>query len=264
MKLMSFTIWIIGISLALVLLCVGYFQFYQPNMTEARYNSEQADKLAAEGAKLASMKKKVQEAIQLRTDAVNTWQEIVMEKTPPTDLHNAGIDLSVNRYQLTVDVLLFRNRLQEKINHQIHMGGVKVLSGPVVPDFPSDPSTIIEAGFGYPTNKFPVRVFDFGRVRVQGTREQIRENVEGWTRIPNLIAVADGLTIEGTSPTFTATYTLSVLMYVRAKDVFPPLPSGASNGGGANGGNGATNPAGNTPAGGGGSRGPIKAGSSSG
>lgn len=226
MKLMPMTIWIIGVCLALVILSIGFFQFYSPRTKEAQYNRELAGKLQTEAAKLPAMRKKVEEAIAMRVQAVNAWTDIVNEKTPPPNLHRGGINMGVPRYQLVRDVIDFRNSIQIAVNRQMRKGGIKVIAAPVVPAFPDDPGTIIEEGFGYTKHGFPVKVYDFGQVTVSGTWPQIKEHVESWTRMPNYLAVTDGLTLSGTAPTLTATYSLSMVMYLRYDQIFPPVPTG--------------------------------------
>lgn len=238
MKLMPFTVIVLGISIAIIVLAAGFFQFYQPLTTEAGYWSANADRLEQIGAQLPASRKKLEDAIELRRTAAADWQEVVLAKTPPASPRDGGIDLNVDRYTLVNQLVAFRNKIQSDVNRQMKVGGIKVLSGPVVPMFPDNPANVVETGFNFPPLPFPVRVFDFGAVRVQGTMDQIKRHVESWSDMPNYLAVADGLVIEGTSPTMTATYNLSMVMYIRASEVFPPVPTGAApaNAGGVPGG----------------------------
>lgn len=232
MKLMPFSIITIGLALAAVLVAVGLTRFYFPQTTEAGYYNSFADKLEAEGRKLPAMKKKVQESVAFRENLAQEWQDVVLVKTPEDDPRRGGIDLSVNRYQLVADSIRFRNNIQVAINRQIRMGGIKVITGPRVPDFPTDPATIAEAGYGITRYPFPIRIYDFGRVTVEGTRQQIERNVESWSNMPDYLAVVDGLSYEGTSPTLRGSYNLTVVMYLRGRQVYPPAPLTAAGGGG--------------------------------
>lgn len=240
MKLLPFSIVTIGVAVAALILCFGIFNYWIPNNTEAGYFNAYRDKLQAEANKLSAQRKKVEEAKQFRANLFADWQATVEQRTPEDDVRRGGIDLGVNRYQLVSDSIRFRNSIQSDLNRQLRVGGVTVISAPRVPDFPSSPATIIESGYGFPASPFPVRVYDFGQVIVEGTRQQIERNVESWSRMPNYIAVVDGLTYEGTAPKLRATYNLSMLMYLRTKSVFPPAPVGpadAQGGGGDGGGN---------------------------
>jgi hypothetical protein len=98
--------------------------------------------------------------------------------------------------------------------------------------------------YNYPAVAYPVVVKDLGVITVQGTIEQINENVRGWRRMPHYLAVADGLRITGTAPTLTGTYSLSIVGYIRAKnnEIYPSIASSALGAAGATA--GATTPGG--------------------
>ncbi len=224
MKLTPLTILILGFCISAVILAVGYCNYWAPKTAEAANYNGLRDKLQAEGNKLPRQKKNVQDATQITQAAAQEWQSIVVRKTPPNNVSEGGINLAVNRWYLVNDAVRFRNRIQMDVNRQLKVGGVKVLSAPTVPAFPDNPLTIVEEGFGYPRLGFPARVYDFGTVTVEGTMAQIRTNVESWSNMPKYLAVVDALRIDGTPPRLTATYNLSMLIYIRSKDVFPPVP----------------------------------------
>ena len=226
MKFTPRTIIVIFCSIAAIILSVAFFRFYQPNEVEAGYYTTYGDQLETEANKLSASKKKLVESFKLREELDTQWQSVVVRKTPPDRRDRGGINLGVNRYQLVNDVLNFRNKIQLAVNRQVRIGGVKVINGPNVPAFSDNPATIIEADLGYQTYGYPVKIYDFGRVTVQGTASQIRANVEAWSRIPNFIAVTDGLTIEGTAPVLTGTYNVSMIMYLRYSNLFPTVPAG--------------------------------------
>lgn len=227
MKLMPFTIFILGICISAIILSVAYFNFYDPNTAEAGFYNSDAEARETIGAQLGAQKKKYQEAVALRKQASADWQEIVAVKTPPASKREGGIDLAVNRYQLTRDAIDFRDRIQVALNRQMRRGGITVLSGPTVPNFPDNPQTIVEQGFNYLAYGFPVRIYDFGTMRVRGTRAQIEQHIEAWSDMPNYLAVTDGLVYEGTSSILEASYQLTVVMFIRAEAIFPPVPAGA-------------------------------------
>ncbi|MBL8060287.1 MAG: hypothetical protein JNK63_06185 [Chthonomonas sp.] len=263
MKLSPLTIFFFAISISAVILCLGYFQHWAPKTAEAANFKALQEQLETIGAQLPKQKKNVDDATQLRNEAAAQWQSIVLRKTPPSSVEQGGINLGVNRFHLINDAVRFRNNIQMDVNRQLKVGGVRVLSGVRVPPFPDNSLTIIEEGFNYPRLGFPARVYDFGTIRVEGSMEQIRRNVESWSNMPNYLAVVDGLRIDGTPPKLIGSYNLSLVMYIRAKDIYPPVPevpgaeapAGGSGpiggiGGGGGGGGGGLNPT--APAGGGG------------
>lgn len=238
LKLQPLSIGITGFLLGAAILSYGYFQHYSPNMAEKKNFDDTKEQLDAEAAKMPKAKKRVEDAIAKFKEYDNRWSDIVEVATPEKSLAAGGIDLSVNRWQLTVDARRFRNNLQAIVNRQAVVGGVKVVSGPQVPDFKQTASDIIETDFNFPGYSFPVLFYDLGEIQVEGTYDQIERNVEAWNRIPNLLAVTDGLVIEGTSPRLRGTYNLSIVGFIRGAKVAAPVPevagSGAGGGGGAN------------------------------
>lgn len=245
MKLTPWTIFFLAFSVSAVILSLGWFQHWAPKTAEAANYNALRDQLTTIGSQLNRQKQNVEAATQLRNEAAAQWQSVVLRKTPPSSVDQGGINLSVNRFHLINDAVRFRNSIQMDINRQLKVGGVRVLSGVRVPPFPDNSLTIIEEGFNYPRLGFPARVYDFGTVRVEGSMEQIRRNVESWSNMPNYLAVVDGLRIDGTPPKLIGSYNLSLLMYIRAKDIYPPVPEvpgteapGGAGGGGLGGGGG--------------------------
>lgn len=246
MKLSPLTIILLGVSVSLIALGLGLFGFgdglhgFLINRTETQYWNEHRDQLQAEANKMNAAKKRVEDARALVQAEAETWQDIVAAKTPPANLDEGGINLDVDAWDLTVQARRFRNNVQRAVNRQVKVGGVTVVQGPFV-DFPGeDARTIVANYFNYPALQFPVCVWDFGTVTVQGTFEQILTNMEAWSDMPNYLAVADGLQITGTSPRLTGTYNLTMVAFIRGTKVFPKVPDGvAAPAGGAPGGPGA-------------------------
>jgi hypothetical protein len=250
MKL-SAGIWIL-IGFCICFCClVGGWVTYQPNMDEAHnrdLNREAADN---EHAKEPQAKKRLAGAVKLVEAENATWKTVSMEKTPPSTLAGGGIDIGEDGAQLVVDSRHFRDSMQTAVNHQVRVGGVKLISnpGPRVADPGESPSTILAEFYNFPAIPFPVVIFDFGTITVEGTYEQITANVRAWAHMPNYLAVSDGLRLEGTSPHLQGTYALSIVGYIRGHKLFSPLPevpgsaNGGAGGGGRGGGPGAAGPA---------------------
>lgn len=247
MKISGITVVIIGIMLGVISLCYAYFWEYGPNNEEAAYNETLAQQYADRGAMLKKSQLRLEEAKKLVSERVKAWQAIVAVKTPPASFEQGGVDLNVDSWDLTVLAKKYRNSLQTAVNKQVQIG-VKpgnVIFGPVIPETEDDASTIVANYFNYPAFNFPVVMFT-SNVQVRGTYSEIMANVRAWKNMPNYIAVADGLTLQGTSPILTGNYTVTILGYIRGKTIFMPMPQAGSSGTNPLGGGGGT---GNKPAG---------------
>lgn len=231
MKLSFGAILVLGISIAIIALSFGLFKFFLPNMQETANYREYKAQLETEANKRPAAIRRVEQAIETVQGEARSWQEIVAKRTPPPTLAAGGIDLSVNRWQLTVDVRQFRNNVQRAVNRQVKMGGVTVVNGPEVPPFSDSALNLVERDFNFPAVPFPIVMYDFGTITVRGALPQIFRNVEAWSEMPGYLAVTSGLRLTGTSPNLTATYSLSVIGYIRGDQIFPPVPEVAGSGG---------------------------------
>lgn len=247
LNLSPITFYIVGAAFAIALFSYGLFQQYLPNTKEAANYREVTDKLKAEADKMPQAEKRVKKAEEMVEIEASKWREVVSQKTPPTSLSAGGVNLAVNGWQLIVDTKKYRNNIQRAINTQVKVGGVKVINGPYVPgvDESISANQVLADFYNFPPLQFPVVLKELGAVTVQGTYNQIKANMEGWSRMPRYLAVADALQITGTSPNLIGTYNLTLVGYIRGKTIFPPVPEGAATassgaggfGGGARGGN---------------------------
>ena len=229
---MSGWVWlVVGLCLSVIILCYGYFQYYEPNKTETALINENAEKFKPLASKDTEKKAKARVTnAQLQVDtAARKWQDVVALKTPMKDVNNGGIDLKVNPYQLTLDAPKFRNSVQRAVNRQLRHGGIKVISGAAILAPPTEPFHIVDGYFNYPAYPFPVCFFDFGTITVTGTYNQIMENVRGWSSMPNYLAVTHDVALIGTSPNLTGTYSHSVVALIRGQQIAPDI-SGAAGG----------------------------------
>ena len=225
MKLSPIAIFLLGLMLGVIGLSYGLFQHFLPNTNDANTYRAWGEKLDAEGAKMPQAIKRVENAKELVEEISDKWQVTVSRKTPPSSVAAGGINVAVNPYDLTVDARTFRNNIQRHVNAQMKTGGVTVIVGPEVPMPPDDPETIMASYFNYPGSQYPVAIFDLGQVTVRGTFNQISENIRAWSRMPNYLAVADGLVITGTAPNLTATYNVTLTAFVRGKKIGAPIES---------------------------------------
>lgn len=182
---------------------------------------------------VVNQKKKAEERVATATRLVNEqadlWNVIAASHTPPGDVKQGGINLAVNAWQLSVDTRKFRNNVQRALNAQLVKGGVKVPNGPYIPG-PSENDPVgglLASYYNYPAISFPVVIYDLGTVTVTGTYAQIMKNVREWKNMPGYLAVTDGLRIDGTAPHMTGTYQLTLVGFIRGKEVFPSVPEGA-------------------------------------
>lgn len=223
MKLSPLTIYVVGICIVFAAAMVS-LSIFLPNISEAKNYNEHANAYIREANKQAQAKRKVEHAVAAVTKMGEEWQQIVAVKTPPNHLPN-GINLAVNRWQLTVDSVQFRNSIQRAVNAQMKRGGVTVVAGPTIPAPPATAAQIVEY-YNYPAIRFPVLIFDLGQVTVRGSMSQIMQNVRSWTTMPNYLAVADGLQLTGTTPNLTGRYNLTVVAYIRGDKISPAVPEG--------------------------------------
>jgi hypothetical protein len=241
MKLITsfWTVFVIGVFLSLMILSFGYFHYWKPYNDEARLEQIYADQLGTEGAKLPQAKNRVVTANRMVTEREAAWQKYVTDKTPPDNVRDGGIDLSVNPYQLAIDSWKYRNNLQRAVNAQIVKGGITLVgTGPTIPG-PTDVNNVgglLASYYNYPTIKFPVVIFNLGQITVQGNMQQIMANVRSYKTMPHYLAVADGLRLDGTAPKLTGTYSLTIVGFIRAKKIFGSVPEAASSSAGGFGG----------------------------
>jgi hypothetical protein len=230
MKIGPVPIIVFGVAFAIILLTHGFFWHWQPNKQDAETWRNHANALQTQADLMPQAVRRREQAIAMVNERAEAWQNVVAVKTPPQSLAAGGIDMNTHAWQLTVDARRFRDSMQRAVNRQLKVGGVTVINGPLVP-FPTDAAPAIVASyFNYPAIPFPVVIFDLGQVTVQGTYQQITTNVRQWANMPNYLAVADGLTITGTSPILTGTYNLTIVGFIRGGAIFPAVPEFAAPG----------------------------------
>lgn len=232
MKLFSGWVWLVlSVAISLVILSYALFMWWIPKNSYAAQLDDYTQKLTTEANKLPRAQEKLKKAQEDVQKKAQEWQAIVSQKTPPETLVGGGIDLSVNPYQLTVDARRFRDSIQRAVNAQVKKGGIVVVSAPEIPTPTDDPGTILADYFNYPAARFPVCIFELGQITVRGTYAQISNHISGWSAMPDYLAVASGLTLSGTSPELTATYSLVVVAFLKGEDMSVPVPTGAAPGG---------------------------------
>lgn len=227
MKLAPAAFVAIGFALAVVAIAYAYFYYYEPKMATAASFNEVSDQLDAVIAQAPNAQKRVEEANAKVQEAVDRWNAIAIRKTPPADWKQAGVDLNINAWQVTNMSIPYRNMLQKAINQQVKAGGVKVINGPLVPNFSRNAAEILRLDYNYPVLPFPVVFVGPSEVVVRGTYNQIMANVRAWNSMPNYLAMATNLRITGTSPELTGRYVVMIVGYVRGQEIFPPVPQGS-------------------------------------
>lgn len=230
MKLSPITIIIAGLSLALTIFFYGLFMNWIPNRAEQAMNESVLQKIKDEAAKMPQAKKRQADAVRLVEEANAAWQRVVSTRTPSRGVQNGGIDLAVNAFQLSVDTHKFRNNVQRAVDSQLHQGGVKIVNAPYVPDIDVNvaANSILASYYNFGPLPFPVVIYDLGNVTVQGTYRQITDNMRAWARMPHYLAVADGLTIDGTSPNLTGSYNVTLVGFIRGNVIAPAVKEAAA------------------------------------
>jgi hypothetical protein len=222
MKLGALPIILIGFAVAVIALSFGYFHNWDPKMREIQAKETQLASLQEQNRKAPDVQRKIDTTKAMIAEKGQAWRAILAVHTPPKSVEQRGINLAVNAYQLTVDSKKFRENIQRAVNAQSKKGKVRVVTGLNVPEPDDNAAEIMRTYYNFPSRPFPVVVFDLGQITVEGTYQQIMENVRSWASMPNYLAVADGLTITGTSPRLTGTYSVSLVGYIRATAIGQP------------------------------------------
>ncbi|MFQ3586143.1 MAG: hypothetical protein SNJ74_08705 [Fimbriimonadaceae bacterium] len=244
MKLGFGAILSIGIAIAIISVAIGLFGVFGnggflPNMEQARLLNANSDELETVANQMPAAQRRVRQAEELLEQKASEWRVTVARHTPPASVEQGGINLAVNAWQLTVDARRFRNNVQRAVNRQLLSGGVTVVNGPMIPFPDESASSILASYFNFPSLTFPVVIFDLGAVTVRGTYSQITNHIRSWSNMPGYLAVADGLSLESFEPTasppvLTGTYNLTIVGFIRGREIFPPVPEiGAGGGAGA-------------------------------
>lgn len=236
MKLSGWTIILLGLCLGLSVVSYALFQVYLPNEEATQNMNTYREQLQAEAGKQKAADNRVQTAMDMVDQAAQAWNIFVATKTPPSSLAAGGIDLYRNPYQLVVDSRKYRNNAQRAFNAQLRKGGVKIVSAPEIPTPTDNEGDILASFYNYPAFSFPVVVWDLGSVTVTGTYDQIMRNVREWKNMPHYLAVADGLTISGTSPNLTGTYNVTLVGFIKGSEIYPGSGVGAASAASAPGG----------------------------
>lgn len=241
---LSAWVWLVaGVFIGLTILSYAYFQFYQPDTTEAGYVRDYVEKLEAEGRKLPATEKRIENAVAQVEAIAERWRQVSEAKSQGGE---GFIDLNQDPLSLSVNVANYRNKVQNAVNRQLRVGGVTVVNGPLVPQPSNDPTALLTSYFNVPRLPFPVVLFELGTVTVRGSFDQIARNMQAWTSMKDYFAVVDGLSISGTSPELTATYSVVIVGFLPGEVSGPlgapvatgPAGTAASAGGGAGGGMG--------------------------
>lgn len=231
MKIGPLSIIFVGLCIGVSVLSFAWFKHWVPNRKQAQLFVERTAEHETVMLQMPAAIKKVQEAEALVAAKKEEWKRISAARSLPGTKEQGGIDLGVHRWQLAMDIPHFRNRVQQDLNRQLKQGGVRVVQGPRIPDPPADPNAVLSY-FNYPAMPYPVLIFDFGQVTVTGTYKQITDHLRAWSRMPRYLAVTDRLALQGTSPTLTGTYNLSIVSFIQSREVSPAVPSGGAGGGG--------------------------------
>jgi len=228
LRLSNWTVLIIGVSVSVIILSWSYFWHYTGDVQVAKDETDLAKSLHTNAGDAQKAEVRKEQAQTKVAQAFDEWRRIVVNHAPPASTGAGGMDMAVNGYYMPIYAHQYRNNLQVAVNNQVKVGGVKVINGPTIPDPGDSGPDIVANFFNYPAIPFPMVIFDLGQITVQGTYQQIKANVLGWASMPNYFAVSDGLALNGTSPILTATYSVSMIGYIRGKTIYPGLPTAAA------------------------------------
>jgi hypothetical protein len=199
-----------------ILIAVGfYFLMIKPDSAALDLQNQRNEELQAVVDSRSRAQERVDTANEEQRKVMREWARYIARKSPP----KSTINLDQDRWRLTTQFRTFRTKLSDDLASFMRKSGVEVLAPPTVPDFGDNPNKLVTDYFHYGTLKFPCAVLSCGTVSVRGTFERILRHVERWNDLPNYIALADGLTLQGTSPNLIGTYNLLVIVYPRGEHI---------------------------------------------
>src|SRR5688500_17043389 len=227
-KLNALTFFIVGFVLMAMIFAGFFFLKIKPENEEIGYYAEKS--LELDGIISADSQsravERVRNAMQQVRDAEVAWKQVTTWRTPAAGTFN----MTPNRWQLVVNARRWHSKAEADLNRWVRRNGVTMVTPPrlLVP-YPTDqPNDLVQYYFNFPALPFPVAIWDVGTITVQGTWDQIMQNVRSWSTIPGYIASVRGLSLTGTGSRLQGTYGLTVVVYVNT-----PYVSGGPGEGGA-------------------------------
>lgn len=224
---------VIGVVLSLLAIAGLYFLLIKPAQDETVVQQGIYDQNYPDSTPQAQ--KKAQKTL---ADAKVTVQQTKFQwavksaaRMPRYDVSNRTMALQQITYELT-------RYLGPDIQRQLKVTGVKSDTQVVLPTPPLSPNDITAA---------PV-VVPLGTITVTGDFRHILKHFYEWQYFNRLVLV-DGLTLSGSSPYMTATYTATLYIFPQNDDKLGPIIPGAGGGGTPTPGGGAGGPPGGYPGG---------------
>jgi hypothetical protein len=228
MKRMSLAQIIAG---GLVLVALAASGFYllsiRPNSMALAFQQNRNSQIEDVIAKRPQAQKRVDDAKAQQRDAALQWTAYISRKSPPQSL----INLDQNRWRLSTQFEIFRSKLSGAngiLGKFMRSTGVRVNAYPAITFTTDDPNTLVAQFFSFDKQAgmpYPVAVVSLGTLSVTGTFDKVLKHVEAWNRLPNFIALTDNVQLAGTSPSVTATYNLTLIIFPRGHYIFDsPVP----------------------------------------
>jgi len=216
-----------GVVLMLMIFTGFYFLKIKPELAEVNMladKSKELDEIISEPSKQAAVER-VREALTKVRDAEVQWKQITSWRTPPV----GTLNMTPNRWQLVVNTRRWHGKAESDLNRWVRRGGVTLVTpARILVPYPTDqPNELVQYYFNYPALPFPVAIWDLGVVTVQGTWDQIMQNVRSWSQVPGYIVSVRGLSVTGTGSRLAGTYGLTAIVYVNT----PYVSGGPAEGG---------------------------------
>ncbi|MDQ2987365.1 MAG: hypothetical protein M3R13_11730 [Armatimonadota bacterium] len=218
---------VVGVVLMLMIFTGFYFLKIGPEVQEINMHADKSVELDAiiSPASQQLAVERVREAKTKVRDAEVQWKQVASWRTPSL----GTLNMTPNRWQLVVNTRRWHGKAEADFNRWVRRGGVTLVSpARLLVPYPTDqPNELVQYYFNYPALPFPVAIWDMGTITVQGTWDQIMQNVRSWSLIPGYIASVRGLSISGTGNRLTGTYGLTAVVYVNT----PYVSGGPGEGG---------------------------------
>lgn len=218
-RLSALTFVIVGFTLMAMIFAGFWFLKINPEREEIHYYADKSlelESIISQDSRSRAVER-VRNALQQVRDAETAWKQVTTWRTPPAGTFN----MTPNRWQLVVNARRWHGKVEADINRWVRRNGVGLVSPPrlLVP-YPTDqPNDLVQYYFNYPALPFPVAIWDIGTLTVQGTWDQIMQNVRSWSTIPGYIASVRGLSLSGTGSRLQGTYGLTIVAYINTPHV---------------------------------------------
>ena len=198
-KLKKLHVIIIGVFVAIVLGAGMFFLLIKPRQQSLADVSKKLSDRQAVAAQLPSAKSDLQKAILENLQAKLDYRRYEDTKMPEVSFDDRTLGM-IGLWREQAEVL------GPMIEHWPRRYGVDLLNNVAIAAAPSNPNALVDGLLRIPV----------GTMQVRGDLGSILRHLKGWNDFHRLVQI-DPMSISGTSPVLTATYSMTVLIFPRGK-----------------------------------------------